>query len=146
MTNKVALIGAGAMGGAIGTRLVETGNHLTVFDLDTAKVRELVDKGALPAASAAEAAAGSDYVILSLNSAKIVRLAVFGEGGVAGGARPGTAHHRHVLDRPGGDEGAGVRGGGKGPALGRQPPVGRRAQGIGRTAYAYGRRQGTGCR
>jgi 2-hydroxy-3-oxopropionate reductase len=90
MTNKVALIGAGAMGGAIGTRLVETGNHLTVFDLDKAKVRELVDKGATAAASAAEAGACSDFIILSLNSAKIVRLAVFAEGGVADGAKPGT--------------------------------------------------------
>lgn len=90
MTNKVALIGAGAMGGAIGTRLVETGNELTVFDLDKDKVRELVDKGAKTAASAAEAASVSDYVILSLNSPKIVRMAVFGTGGVAQGARPGT--------------------------------------------------------
>ncbi|APG94001.1 NAD(P)-dependent oxidoreductase [Sinorhizobium americanum] len=90
MTNRVALIGAGAMGGAIGTRLVETGNQLTVFDLDRAKVQELVDKGASAAASAAEAAAASDTVILSLNSAKIVHIAVFGETGVAKGARPGT--------------------------------------------------------
>jgi 2-hydroxy-3-oxopropionate reductase len=90
MTNKVALIGAGAMGGAIGTRLVETGNELTVFDLDKDKVRELVDRGANTAASAAEAAAVSDYVILSLNSSKIVRMAVFGAGGVAEGAKPGT--------------------------------------------------------
>ena len=90
MTNKVALIGAGAMGGAIGTRLVETGNLLTVFDLDQAKVQELVDKGAKEAASAAEAAAVSDAVILSLNSAKIVQIAVFGETGVAKGAKPGT--------------------------------------------------------
>lgn len=90
MTNKVALIGAGAMGGAIGTRLVATGNELTVFDLDKDKVRELVDKGAKTAASAAEAASVSDYVILSLNSPKIVRMAVFGTGGVAQGARPGT--------------------------------------------------------
>lgn len=90
MTNKVALIGAGAMGGAIGARLVETGNDLTVFDLDKAKVGELVDKGAKAAASAAAAAAACDYVILSLNSAKIVRLAVFADGGIAEGARPGT--------------------------------------------------------
>lgn len=90
MTNKVALIGAGAMGGAIGARLVETGNDLTVFDLDKAKVQELVDRGARAAASAAAAAAASDYVILSLNSAKIVRLAVFAEGGIADGAKPGT--------------------------------------------------------
>ncbi|ACP23674.1 probable 6-phosphogluconatedehydrogenase protein (plasmid) [Sinorhizobium fredii NGR234] len=90
MTNRVALIGAGAMGGAIGTRLVETGNQLTVFDLDRAKVQELVDKGAKAAASAAEAAAASDTVILSLNSARIVHIAVFGETGVAKGAKPGT--------------------------------------------------------
>ncbi|MBY3237078.1 NAD(P)-dependent oxidoreductase [Rhizobium laguerreae] len=90
MTNRVTLIGAGAMGGAIGTRLLETGNTLTVFDLDKAKVQELVDKGAKTAPSAAEAASVSDYVILSLNSPKIVRMAIFGTGGVAQGARPGT--------------------------------------------------------
>lgn len=90
MTNNVALIGAGAMGGAIGTRLAETGNRLVVFDLDPVKVQALVDKGAISAPSAAEAAAQSDYVILSLNSAKIVRAAVFSAGGIAEGARPGT--------------------------------------------------------
>lgn len=90
MTNNVALIGAGAMGGAIGTRLAETGNRLVVFDLDPVKVQALVDKGAIAAPSAAEAAAQSDYVILSLNSAKIVRAAVFSAGGIAEGARPGT--------------------------------------------------------
>lgn len=90
MSNKVALIGAGAMGGAIGTRLVETGNHLTVFDLDKEKVAVLVEKGATAAASAAQAASVSDYVILSLNSPQIVRAAVFNAGGVAEGARAGT--------------------------------------------------------
>lgn len=90
MTNRVALIGAGAMGGAIGTRLVETGNRLVVFDLDAEKVQALVDRGAIAAPSAAEAAAQSDCVILSLNSPGIVRRAVFGETGVAEGARPGT--------------------------------------------------------
>ncbi|SDB71428.1 2-hydroxy-3-oxopropionate reductase [Agrobacterium fabrum] len=88
--NKVALIGAGAMGGAIGTRLVETGNHLTVFDLDAEKVAALTSLGAASAATAAEAAAVSDVVILSLNSPKIVRIAVFGKDGVAAGAKPGT--------------------------------------------------------
>ncbi|TIN32977.1 MAG: NAD(P)-dependent oxidoreductase, partial [Mesorhizobium sp.] len=86
MTNTVALIGAGAMGGAIGDRLLATGNRLFVFDLDTIKVETLVAKGA----SAAAAAAAADFVILSLNSAAIVRRAVFGDGGVAAGAKPGT--------------------------------------------------------
>ncbi len=88
--NKVALIGAGAMGGAIGTRLIETGNQLTVFDLDAEKVAELTSLGAQSASTAAEAASISDVVILSLNSPKIVRIAVFGKDGVAAGAKPGT--------------------------------------------------------
>ncbi|MDR6191739.1 2-hydroxy-3-oxopropionate reductase [Agrobacterium pusense] len=88
--NKVALIGAGAMGGAIGTRLIETGNQLTVFDLDAEKVAALTSLGAQSASTAAEAASISDVVILSLNSPKIVRIAVFGKDGVAAGAKPGT--------------------------------------------------------
>ena len=90
MSRKVALIGAGAMGGAIGQRLVETGIALCVFDPDPAKVAALVERGAQGAESAAEAAARSEAVILSLNSPKIVRLAVFGEKGVAAGAKSGT--------------------------------------------------------
>ena len=90
MSEKVALIGAGAMGGAIGTRLLETGNKLVVFDLDPEKVTVLVGKGATAAASAADAAAQSDFVITSLNSPRIVEIAVFGEKGVAEGAKTGT--------------------------------------------------------
>jgi len=88
--NKVALIGCGAMGGAIGTRFAEIGEDLTVFDLDQAAMARLVEKGAAAAASAAEAAAGKDFVILSLNSAAIVRAAVFGAAGVAEGAAEGA--------------------------------------------------------
>lgn len=88
--NKVALIGAGAMGGAIGARLIETGNQLTVFDLDAEKVAALTSLGAQSANTAAKAASVSNVVILSLNSPKIVRIAVFGKEGVAAGAKPGT--------------------------------------------------------
>ena len=90
MSLKIALIGAGAMGGAIGTRLAQTGQDLTVFDLDTAKVNELVAQGATAATSAGEAARVSDYVITSLNAPHIVDIAVFGKDGVASGAKPGT--------------------------------------------------------
>ncbi|MFN6005453.1 MAG: NAD(P)-dependent oxidoreductase [Paracoccaceae bacterium] len=86
----VALIGAGAMGGAIGARLVATGAELTVFDLDPAKVAALVAQGATAAPTAAQAAKGTQAVILSLNAPHIVRVAVFGPGGVAEGADAGT--------------------------------------------------------
>jgi 2-hydroxy-3-oxopropionate reductase len=87
---SVALIGAGAMGGAIGARLLATGTALTVFDLDAEKVAALVALGATAAPSAAMAAKGAQAVILSLNAAHIVRAAVFGPGGVADGAAKGT--------------------------------------------------------
>ncbi len=90
MTDKIALIGAGAMGGAIGARLVATGTRLAVFDLDPAKLAPLVAAGATAAPSAANAAKDARAVILSLNAPHIVRAAVFGPDGVAQGAAPGT--------------------------------------------------------
>lgn len=85
-SEKVAVIGAGIMGSAIATRLLATGQTVTVFDLDPAKVAALVETGAKAAASIAEAVQVSDFVILSLNHADIVRKAVFGENGVASAA------------------------------------------------------------
>ncbi|WP_434617282.1 NAD(P)-dependent oxidoreductase [Tabrizicola sp. M-4] len=90
MIGTVALIGAGAMGGAIGARLVQTGTPLVVFDLDAEKVAALVAQGAKAAGSAAAAAQAAQAVILSLNAPRIVRAAVFGPGGVAEGAASGT--------------------------------------------------------
>lgn len=78
------------MGGAIGTRLLEAGQQLNVFDLDAQKVGLLEAKGAIAMGSAAEAGAAASYVITSLNSPAIVERAVFGDGGVAEGANDGT--------------------------------------------------------
>lgn len=78
------------MGGAIGTRIVQTGNELHVFDLDKDKVAELTAKGAIASSTAAEAASNADYVIFSLNAAHIVRIAAFGKDGAADGAKKGT--------------------------------------------------------
>lgn len=90
MSNKVALIGAGIMGYAIGTRLTETGNDLHVFDRNPPKVAALVAKGATGHASAAAAVKSADFVILSLNNADGVESVVFSEGGIADNASPGT--------------------------------------------------------
>ena len=87
---SVALIGAGIMGQAIGKRLLECAHRLAVFDLDVERVAPLVEAGAEAADSAGDAVADTNVVILSLNSAAIVRSAVFGDAGVASGAREGT--------------------------------------------------------
>ncbi|WP_299688071.1 NAD(P)-dependent oxidoreductase [uncultured Tateyamaria sp.] len=90
MTHNVALVGAGAMGGAIGARLLETGQRLAVFDLDAEKVAALVALGATAAPTAADAARDADFVITSLNASHIVERAAFGPDGIADGANAGT--------------------------------------------------------
>lgn len=86
MTERIALIGAGIMGQAIATRLLDCGHALTVFDIDPIKVAELVAKGATDATSPADATRASGFVILSLNHADIVGKAVFGTDGIAAAA------------------------------------------------------------
>ncbi|TKW66925.1 MAG: NAD(P)-dependent oxidoreductase [Paracoccus denitrificans] len=85
----LALIGAGAMGGAIGSRFCATGQPLRVFDPDAEKVAALVAAGAEASPTAAAAANGAEAVILSLNSPRIVEAAVFGADGVAEGLAAG---------------------------------------------------------
>lgn len=80
---KIAIVGAGTMGCAIGSRLLDEGCTLSFFDLAPDAGAELTQKGARRAASPALAAADADFVITSLNSADIVEIAVFGPDGVA---------------------------------------------------------------
>ncbi len=82
-TNRVAVIGVGIMGTAITTRLLECQQQVCVFDLDQQKVATMVERGAVAATSPCDAARQADFVILSLNNAKIVKAAVFGDQGVA---------------------------------------------------------------
>jgi len=78
------------MGTAIATRLMDAGHPVHVFDLDPSKMQALVEKGATAVSSAQEAADVSEFVITSLNTAAIVRAAVFGEGGIAAATTPPT--------------------------------------------------------
>jgi 2-hydroxy-3-oxopropionate reductase len=87
---RIALVGCGVMGNAIGSRLLSAGYELIAFDVDQAKLAQLEVKGASSATSASDAASRADAVVLSLNSARIVREVVFGNKGVAEGARQGT--------------------------------------------------------
>ncbi len=85
---KVALIGAGVMGSAIGARLLDEDCALAFYDIAPAAGGELAARGARRAGSPADAAAGAEFVLLSLNSADHVELAVFGADGVAESGGP----------------------------------------------------------
>ena len=89
MKPDVAVIGIGIMGSAIATRLLGTGHRVFAVDLDPARLTAIAASGALVAASPAAAMRAADFAITSLNTAAIVRAAVFGAGGLAEGAAPG---------------------------------------------------------
>lgn len=89
MTTRIGLIGAGVMGFAIGSRLLEKGFELSVYDRNDHKIQALVQKGAIACGSAREVGAQAYVIITSLNSAHSVGTVVFGENGIVEGASKG---------------------------------------------------------
>jgi 2-hydroxy-3-oxopropionate reductase len=79
----VSVIGIGIMGSAIATRLRARGHPVTLYGRTPAKLAPLEALGAACAASPAEAAAASRFVITCVNTAAIMREIVFGPNGIA---------------------------------------------------------------
>jgi 2-hydroxy-3-oxopropionate reductase len=82
---SVGVVGLGVMGHAIATRLHQELGALAVSDLRPDAANDLVERGATFHDTAAEAAAHSDAIVLSLNTAPIVEQVVFGGDGVLAG-------------------------------------------------------------
>lgn len=89
MSKKIAFIGLGAMGRPMAANVAKAGYDLNVFDLVPAAVAELAALGATAADSPAQAAAGSDIVLMSLPNAAIVTGVVTGKTGVLAGSHSG---------------------------------------------------------
>ena len=86
----LGFIGLGRMGGPMVGRLLEAGHAVTVFDIDEAAVRSMVERGAAPAGSAAEVAAAAEIVMTSLPAPDTVHRVALGEAGIAQGPRVRT--------------------------------------------------------
>lgn len=81
---RVGLVGLGTMGSRIARRLVDAGHQLHVYDPAPVEI-----SGALPVASAAEAAAASELVFSSVPMPADVEAVYLGPAGVRAGAPPG---------------------------------------------------------
>jgi 3-hydroxyisobutyrate dehydrogenase len=88
---RVAIIGAGVMGGGSCIRPLTQGHADTHFDPSYAVVAPLLARGAARADSAAAAAAGQEYTMLFVPNATHVRAAMTGDDGVLAGADKGSA-------------------------------------------------------
>ena len=85
----IGFVGLGRMGTPMATRLVEAGFEVRGFDVVPASLAELQSRGAAVAASAAEAFAGADAVILMLPDSGVVE-SVLADLQVQAALDPGT--------------------------------------------------------
>jgi 2-hydroxymethylglutarate dehydrogenase len=90
MKRKIGFIGLGAMGKYMAKNLIKAGYDLTVYDINSKPVEELVSLGAKKAKSCAETAKAGEVIITMLPADDEVKAAVLGPGGVLEGAKAGT--------------------------------------------------------
>lgn len=82
---RLAVLGMGRMGHAVAERLLDGGHAVTLWNRSPHKADDLLDRGARPAATPAEAAAGAGGTLISLADDDAVRAVVTGPDGAAGG-------------------------------------------------------------
>ncbi|WP_248962158.1 NAD(P)-dependent oxidoreductase [Sphaerisporangium perillae] len=69
---RVAVLGMGNMGRAVAGRLLAEGYHVTVWNRTPGRVAEVIEAGAVEASSPAEAALGTEAVLMSLTDDRAV--------------------------------------------------------------------------
>jgi 3-hydroxyisobutyrate dehydrogenase-like beta-hydroxyacid dehydrogenase len=87
--SRIALIGAGRIGGAIGRHLLAAGHALTVFDLSETAVSALTEQGASAAASPAAASRRAQVVLVCVGFDAEVTQAALGADGALAAMAPG---------------------------------------------------------
>jgi 3-hydroxyisobutyrate dehydrogenase-like beta-hydroxyacid dehydrogenase len=93
----MAFIGVGAMGGPMAGYLAKAGYDMAVFDLDRAKAEAVVaEGGGRVAESAAEAAAGAEFVFTSVVDDVDLRPVTSGSGGTFEAMATGGVHVDHT--------------------------------------------------
>lgn len=80
--STIGFIGLGQMGTPMALNLIKGGHAVKVFDINQAAVQQLVGQGATAAASPAEAALDSEFVVTMLPNGTLVKNVILGENGV----------------------------------------------------------------
>jgi len=90
MSENIGFVGLGNIGGPMAGTLLRKFNAITVFDLDAARIRELVTAGAGSAASLDDLAKSSSVILLSLPTSREVEAVLLGADGIIHHASAGT--------------------------------------------------------
>ena len=86
---KIGIAGTGKMGSAIGARLLDLKHEVHVWNRSPARIRPLVEQGAVPAAAAADLPGRCDAVLTILTDAAAIDAVYNGRDGLLSGAARG---------------------------------------------------------
>jgi len=84
----IGFIGLGQMGSPMAGNLLKQGHQVNVFDVNPEAIQRLVEKGATPVTTPADAAKGAEFVITMLPNGDLVRSVLFDEHGVCEALAP----------------------------------------------------------
>jgi 3-hydroxyisobutyrate dehydrogenase len=87
---RVGFVGLGTMGVAMAANLARAGFPLTVWNRSSGRAEPLLELGATEAQTPAALAQQVDVVVTCVSDTPDVERLLFGEDGIASGARPGT--------------------------------------------------------
>lgn len=90
MTMNVGFIGPGIMGGPMALNLIKGGHKLWIYARRPEAMQGLVKAGATACSSSAEVAKHADVIFLIVSDTPDVESVIFGENGIAKGARSGS--------------------------------------------------------
>ena len=88
MKEKIGFIGLGIMGRGMSHNLLKAGFEVSVWNRTAARMEDLVQAGAVKAASPADLAAKSDIIITCVSDTPDVQAVILGDEGVIHGVRP----------------------------------------------------------
>ena len=87
---RIGFVGLGTMGASMAANVARAGAHLTVWNRTPGRAEPLNELGARVTATPGDLAAGSDLILVCVSDTPDVEAVLFGSGGIASGARPGT--------------------------------------------------------
>ncbi len=90
MTEHVGFVGLGIMGSGMAANLLKAGYGLTVWNRTPAKAEPMRSQGAAVAASPRAVAEASDVTFICVSDTPDVEDVLFGDDGIAAGAKPGS--------------------------------------------------------
>jgi len=88
--STVAVVGLGRMGGRIARRLLETGHRVIVWNRSWDRASRLLELGAVPAVTPADAASRAEVLITMVSDPPALRAVTEGPTGIAAGAGAST--------------------------------------------------------